>query len=749
MASFWIVTPSYRNTDVGQTLGSLDSVFTLQGTYITSSPLSCVTRVVIGGQAYFVKTYTRGGKNLKRWFGRSRARAEWENLLHFGRLGIPTAPLVAYGQETLCGAFRRGALVTREVADTQDLERLGASHHPRLTQRSWVRDVSRQLADYTRRLHRDGFGHLDLKLRNILVTLDAAPRVYFIDCPAGRHRRGPMAARWFIKDLACLERDARQWATRTLRLRFYLDYRGRPSLTPPDKKEIMRIRRVSNKRPHKKTTPAASDTASTLPYYDAKSLRRAGHNLQPPFRILCEHDGMVTPLVGQDILRHLPGKRLVCRVVGDGQQTAIAKIFLERRHAHRHLKRESRGLDALRSSSVASPEVLCSGRMANGGKLLLLGEIRDVRPLNHYWADLDADQVRRQTLERVIECIARLHAEGLRQRDIHPGNFLIAERKIWIIDGSAVRTRWRRKPLAVRPSLSNLALFWAQFETDYMRWVPQMLTLYCRIRNWSPRPALQQKLMAAIGQRRIRRLENRSNKMMRSSTIAIARKQWGHYMLCDRQWYRPDCERLLNNPDSYIQRGRVLKDGNSATVAQVRFQGRDIVVKRYNLKDTRHFMRRCLRPSRALRSWRNAHVLGQLGIKTPQPLAMIEERWGPLHRRAYYISDYQPGPILASYWQTDRPSENLGMAPLNALAALFQKMADAQICHGDCKASNMVVDGDAIALLDLDGMRIFRSPRVFRQRFRQDCHRFKQNWAHLPRIQRQIDECLSTLQMPA
>jgi tRNA A-37 threonylcarbamoyl transferase component Bud32 len=749
MASFWIVAPSYRDTEVGQTLGSLDSVFALQGAYITSSPISCVIRVIIGEQAFFVKTYTRGGKNLKRWFGRSRARAEWENLLYFGRLEIPTAPLVAYGQDTLGGIFRRGALVTREVVNTQDLERLCASHHPRLSQRSWVLDVSRQLADHTRRLHRDGFGHLDLKLRNILVTIDATPQVYFIDCPAGCHRRGPMAARWFIKDLACLDRDARQWITRTQRLGFFLDYLGRPSLRPQDKKEIIRIQRFSNRRPPKKTTTISSDTAFQIPCYDAKTLRRAGHNLQPPFRIDCEHDGMVSPLICRDILRHLPGKRLVCLVDGDRQQTAIAKIYLDRRHAGRHLKRESRGLDALRTSSLASPEVLYHGRIGNGGKLLLLEVIRDVRRLDHYWADLASDQTRRQTLERVIVCIARLHAEGLRQQDIHPGNFLIADQKIWIIDGSAIQRRYLRKPLAMKPSLSNLALFWSQFDSAYISWVPQSLALYCRTRHWSRPPNLEEQLMAAITRQRIRRLKNRSRKMMRSSTAAIARKHWGHYMLCDRQWYRPDCERLLNNLDSYIQRGRVLKSGNSATVARIRFQGQDIVVKRYNLKNRLHFMRRCLRHSRALHSWCNAHVLRQLGIETPRPLAMIEERWGPLRRRAYYISDYQPGPSLATYWQADRMSKNPCLGPLRALADLFQKMADAHVCHGDCKASNMVVNGDRIALLDLDGVRIFRSPRAFRRRFDKDCQRFKRNWARHPLIHRKIESILSKLRMPA
>lgn len=749
MASFWQVTAPYRDTEIGRILGSLESVFALQGTYITSSPLSCVIRVVIGDQAFFVKTYTRGGKNLKRWFGRSRARAEWENLLYFGRLGIPTAPLVAYGQEILFGIFRRGALVTREVAHTHDLARLCADHHPRLAQRSWVRDVSRQLADYTRRLHGNGFGHLDLKLRNILVTPEETPRVYFIDCPAGRHRRGPVAERWFTKDLACLNRDARQYTSRTQRLRFYLDYRGRQTLLPMDKKKIARILHFFRNRSPKKTASAfPHDARPRLPYYDAKTLRRAGNNLRPPFLIHCEHDGHVSPLRCQDILRHLPGKRLVCRVVGDHHQTAIAKIFLDRRRARRHLHRELRGLRALQTSPVASPEVLYQGRIAEGGTLLLLAEIRNACSLDQYGSGLTADRTQRQTLWRVIECVAQLHAAGLAQRDIHLGNFLISGQQIWVIDGSAIQVRYWRKPLSRGQSLSNLALLGAQFDPGGAHWLPQALALYGRTRKWPPRPGLPQQMMAAIRRQRIRRLRNHSRKMMRSCSAAIARKRWHHYILCDRRWYRPDCERLLKNPDAYIHRGTILKDGHSSTVARVRYQSQDLVIKRYNLKSPLHFVRRCGRHSRALLSWRNAHVLRQLGIATPQPLAMVEERWGPLRFRAYYISVFQPGPTLAAYWHTDWTAQDRRNAPLGALCGLFQKMAAAHICHGDCKASNMVVDGDDIALVDLDGLRIFRSEPVFRRRFRKDCQRFKDNWTRHPHIHQKMEASLSRLCQP-
>jgi len=241
MACFWHIDPAYNASPVYDAFSSIESTFALQGEFITASPISKVQRVTIDGRHFYVKIYTAGGKNLRRWFGRSRVQAEWENLLFFQELGIPTAPLVAYGKTTALGIYRRGALVTAEVPNTKDLASLHDENHPLIRRRRWLSAVSRLLADYTSRLHRHRFGHLDLKWRNILATLTEEPRLYFIDCPSGQIRRGPMANRWFVKDLACLDVIGRKRLSKTQRLRFYMDYRNAESLSWVEKHQIRKI----------------------------------------------------------------------------------------------------------------------------------------------------------------------------------------------------------------------------------------------------------------------------------------------------------------------------------------------------------------------------------------------------------------------------------------------------------------------------------------------------------------------------
>jgi RIO-like serine/threonine protein kinase len=219
--------------------GDLDRVFALQGDWITGDPLSEVLRVEHRGVRYYVKRYWAAGKGLRRWLGRSRVKAEWQNLRYFTQWGIPTAPVVGWGQERRAGAFHRGALITRELAGTVDLAEMAREGDPRLLDPRWVDRVSRQLAKATQQLHQHGFAHNDLKWRNLLV--DQAGNLFLIDCPTGTFWWGPFLRYRIIKDLACLDKLAKYHLSRSQRLRFYLQYLGRPSLQAGDKRQVRRI----------------------------------------------------------------------------------------------------------------------------------------------------------------------------------------------------------------------------------------------------------------------------------------------------------------------------------------------------------------------------------------------------------------------------------------------------------------------------------------------------------------------------
>lgn len=233
----WTLDPAY--IDRHDDFGSLKSVFALQGERLTQDLLSEVIRIERNGVRYYVKRYSGAGKGLRRFIGRPRVKAEWQNLMRFRRWGIPTAPIVAYGMERRGGAFLRGALITRELEQTDDLALLATTHDARLRDPRWVQEVSLQLARSTRAMHVRGFAHNDLKWRNLLV--DPQCRLYLIDCPTGAFWHGPFLQRRIVKDLACLDKVAKYQLSRTQRLRFYLQYCQRKRLVDKDKPRIRQI----------------------------------------------------------------------------------------------------------------------------------------------------------------------------------------------------------------------------------------------------------------------------------------------------------------------------------------------------------------------------------------------------------------------------------------------------------------------------------------------------------------------------
>lgn len=219
---------------------SLDDTLAIKGELVSKSRISYLLKTTIEESVCYVKVYTGAGKHLRRFLGRSRVRGEWENLLLFQSLDIPTPNIVAYGETRQWGLFRHGVLVTQEVPGSIDLARL-TPESPHIKVKSMRLDMLKRVALIARKLHDAGFIHNDFKWRNILVNDDVNPEVYLFDCPLGATKAWPFLKRGKIKDLACLDKVGRKLLSRTDRLRFYKWYRGIAQLDKAGKLQICQI----------------------------------------------------------------------------------------------------------------------------------------------------------------------------------------------------------------------------------------------------------------------------------------------------------------------------------------------------------------------------------------------------------------------------------------------------------------------------------------------------------------------------
>ncbi|KAB2920692.1 MAG: hypothetical protein F9K30_15950 [Dechloromonas sp.] len=434
-----------------------------------------------------------------------------------------------------------------------------------------------------------------------------------------------------------------------------------------------------------------------------QALREAGRQPALPFEIALPNGGWLS---FTHLLRLLPGRRLAGEAVWNGQKV-FAKLFFGK-DALRHGERERAGLAAVQAAALPTPAVRFAAAIADGGYLVLSEFLDGALALDE--GKLPADDP--QILQPAMALLGRLHAAGLIHQDLHPGNFLRHGDRLLLIDGDGVRSG--ASPAA---QADNLALFLAQLTPDWDVRQGVLLQAYGR-------PVDAAALALAVDAARQHRLRHFLAKTVRDCSQFAVDRDFRRLAVVLRE-EQAALQPLLADPDAAVAAGRLLKDGGTCTVAAAEVAGRQLVIKRYNLKHWRHALSRAWRPSRAWHSWQAAHRLLFFGIATPLPLALIEERAGPLRGRAFLVAEHCPGDNLL---ETLDPAQEPLPAIGQALLRLFSTLHRLKISHGDLKATNLLWHAGRIVLIDLDALVQHRSERSFRRAWQRDRARLLRNW---------------------
>lgn len=459
----------------------------------------------------------------------------------------------------------------------------------------------------------------------------------------------------------------------------------------------------------------------TSPLTDATTLRAAGRSPALPFRIALA-DGRELGMLR--LLRVLPGKRLVGEALVDGQRV-LAKLFIASGSV-RHWQQECAGIEALRAASVPTPPAVAALALAGGGHVLLTEFLAPAESLDQAWSRLatrpPGDKAATALLLPALAMLGKMHAAGLIQEDLHLGNFLNSKGQLFVIDGDAVRSLAAGKPLTTLQAARNLAILLAQLPAEWDAQRHPLLSAYSAAAGLArPDEELLQREVADV---RARRLNDFLAKSVRDCTLFSVKRSFGRFSAAVRS-AADSLTPLLAAPDAAMRRGQLLKDGGTCTVTKVAASGRPLVVKRYNLKSAGHAVSRLWRPSRAWHSWREGHRLQFFGIATPAPLALVEERIGPLRRRAWLITEYCPGKNLLEHLAVDCAPPDAEAA---ALAGLFAAMQRMLISHGDLKATNLLWHDGKVFVIDLDATVQHRSPAAWQRAWRRDRARLLRNW---------------------
>lgn len=447
-------------------------------------------------------------------------------------------------------------------------------------------------------------------------------------------------------------------------------------------------------------------------------------------------------LLVQRLLRVLPGQRYVGVAQWRGR-TVLAKLLVGARAA-RHFRRERDGARLLAEQGLNTPLLLAEGLQEDEGGWLLFDYLEGAESLWDTWRAVERQPLlsegQQDVLGAALGSIAQMHAVGLWQADLHLDNLLRQAGRLWVIDGGGVQVETPGQPLSRGKVLENLGVFFAQLPAELEPFTEELLVHY--LLGNAEHALLLEALLKEVAKVRRWRLRDYLKKIARDCSL-FAAKIGAFGLQVVRRDNLTELQPLLSNLDPLTEAGHIYKTGGAATVARVELNGRALVVKRYNVKNLMHWLKRFWRPSRAWHSWVAGNRLQLQGIATPQPLAVLERRWCWLRGRAYLITEYCGGQDIIARFQAfhdGSPPET----DLLALDRLFAALLRERISHGDFKGHNLFWD-DRLAcwsLIDLDAMQQHRSVRSFAKAYARDRARFLRNWPADSALHQLLDQRL-------
>jgi tRNA A-37 threonylcarbamoyl transferase component Bud32 len=467
-------------------------------------------------------------------------------------------------------------------------------------------------------------------------------------------------------------------------------------------------------------------------------LRQAGRTPAVPLDLTLADAAGSASLHLLSLLRVLPGQRYVGVGTWRGR-LVLAKLLVGPRAA-RHFQRELDGVRLLASQGLTTPTLLVDGLDPNEGGWLLFDYLDNARSLAQAWSAVEALPVladeQQAVLAQALEAVAGMHAHGLWQDDLHLDNLLRHDGKLYLIDGAGVRAERPGQPLSRQQVLQNLGVFFAQLPKAFEPFTEELLVHYLLANGEHALPL--EALQKQIDKVRDWRLKEYLDKVGRDCSLFAVQR--GPFALrAMRREQEAALRPVLEQADDLLDRGHLYKTGGAASVGCVQVQGRRLVIKRYNIKNFAHWLKRFWRPSRAWHSWECGNRLAFLGIATPTPLALLEKRLFWLRHKAYLVTEHLPGPDLIERFAPYRDTGEVPEPELLALDQLFAELIGERISHGDLKGHNLFWDNGRWSLIDLDAMRWHTSAASFAPAHARDRARLLRNWPEDSALYQRLD----------
>jgi len=409
-------------------------------------------------------------------------------------------------------------------------------------------------------------------------------------------------------------------------------------------------------------------------------------------------------LVAGDILRHLPGKRLVVQGQWEGQKVIAKLFFNDSKAAGRH---EYTLLETLAAQGVCVPEALAVLEQDNHTVLLM-------EPVSGAGLEaLLADSLDLPLLRALLDTVWRMYEAGWIQTDLHLGNFLVRDDGVIVcLDAGAIKPVPSQGAAALA---DNLALMCAQAALALQASLIQQCLDFMKHHGVDSRD-FEKRCRHALH----RRMVQADRKSQRNCSAIRVESTKDGVVYSDRMdrgatgsWLAY-CEKPEALP--------LLKKGSRISV----YANEHWVVKHYREVGLKARLKQKMKCSRGMISWRQGWLWALLGIPTPRPVMLVEFIRGERAGSSVIVFPKLESIALSQLMEQQR-SRAQGLA--ENVRRWLEHFLWAGISHGDMKAQNILVDeADRISFIDLDNAGFSVRPRQVQEKNQKDRERFEKNW---------------------
>ena len=400
------------------------------------------------------------------------------------------------------------------------------------------------------------------------------------------------------------------------------------------------------------------------------------------------------------VLREIPGKRRV--VEASAREKNYIVKFFKKKNLY---AKEIRGSFYLNQAEILTPKVLSFGKL-NNEYYIIFEKIIDAITAEEFLNGDEPLTKKYNIINEILLLNKKLYKKNFIQLDNYFKNYLISHEKIYMIDGGLVKSIIFFK--ALRKFL-NFCLISSKVDPDI---IPNKTSIYnFKILDFIHKKIVSYYVHKSLMKFQLKTLRNSSQFEKTSTFRSLIYKQ---------KDFNFDFQKI----DNLLQNAEIIKNGNTCTV----FCHKNLVIKRYNIKSFKHFIKLQFIKSRGKNSWQISNALQLINIACPKPYFYYEKKFLFLRLASYFAMEKIDGMNIVSYQESIKKNSDTKVLKEKILK-LFGKFIYFKFIHGDFKKTNILVDNKMqIWMIDFDKSFFSMSQSIYNYKIKNQIARFLSNW---------------------